>query len=517
MSKIVEILRMGEELGFSQRKISEALGISRKTVSDYLYKLTSLKLSYSEIKKMSYEELQLILEDNKESVNLRYAALSSKFDYMLQELKKTGVTLHLLWEEYLQSNPSGYKYSQFCHHFQNWLKPQKATMHIEHKAGEKMFVDFAGKKLRVINRETGEERKVEVFVAVLGASQLTYVEALYDQGKSEWLKANVNALEYFGGVPQAIVPDNLKSGVIKSNKYEPEINPDYLDFAQHYGTVILPARPYKPRDKSLVEGAVNIVYKWIYSVLRNREFFSITDLNKAIREELEKYNNRPKQKEKVSRRELFTRIEKDSLQPLPKNKYRFKEFLKLKVQFNYHIYLSKDKHYYSVPYQYVDKKVEVITYDSGVEIYYQNKRIAYHKRVYGKNKYSTLSEHMPQNHKMLKSWTPEKILSHAERKGKAVKDVVEAILGRRAYPEQSFKSCLGIINLTKYYDIERLNAACKRALHFGQLSYSSIQSILQKGLDKMPVNEDFDKKSQLPVHENIRGKDYYKYYEEKEI
>lgn len=497
---------MHQVLGYGQREIARILNISRKTVKSYLVKMQENGLVYEDIKNMGYKDLIGLLGTKDDQSIIKYEKLASRFSYMLKESKKVGVTLELLWEEYLLEEPDGYKYSRFCYHFREWKKSQKATMHMEHKAGDKMYIDFAGKKLKLTDAETGKIKNVEVFIAVLGASQLTYVEAVADQKKHSWLSANVNALEYFGGVPRAIVPDNLKSGVTKSSQYEPEINPDYLDFAQHYGTTIIPARAYKPKDKALVEGAVNIVYKWIYAKLRNNIYYSLEELNRDILKELENYNLKKKQKEGLSRRELFDDIEKEALQPLPIERYSLKEFYKLKVNLNYHIYLSKDKHYYSVPYQYIDKQVDVVCCDSSIEIFYDNKRIAFHKRVLGVNKYTTNQDHMPLRHKWTAGLNDKKIKNLALEHGEFVLKIIESILQEKAHKDKKLKQCLGIIKLSQWYSNESLNNACKRALHFKQKNYSFVKNTLVNKLE----NKEIDESTQvLPKHENIRGKAYY--------
>lgn len=505
----MEIVRMHQVLGYGQREIARILNISRKTIKAYLVKMQETGLTYEDIKDLGYNDLIGLLGTKDDKSLIKYEKLASRFSDILKESKKVGVTLNLLWEEYLSEEADGYKYSRFCHYFREWKKSQKATMHMEHKAGDKMYVDFTGKKLQLTDPETGETKKVDVFVAILGASQLTYVEAVADQQKHSWLSANANALEYFGGVPRGIVPDNLKSGVTQSSQYEPEINPDYLDFAQHYGTTIIPTRAYKPRDKALVEGAVNIVYKWIYARLRNNIYFSLEGLNKDIHKELENYNLKKKQKEGLSRRELFDEIEKTALQALPVERYMLKEFYKLKVNQSYHIYLSKDKHYYSVPYQYIDKKVDVVCCDSSIEIFYDNKRIAFHKRVLGVNRYTTNLDHMPRKHKFTADLKDKKLREFAAEQGEFVLKIIEKILQEKSHKDQRIKRCLGIIKLSKWYSRESLNNACKRALYFNQTSYYFIKNILHNKLDNMEIDEDSQNIESLPGHKNIRGKSYY--------
>ncbi|MBD3385256.1 IS21 family transposase, partial [candidate division KSB1 bacterium] len=338
MEKIREIIRIKEQSNLSERAISRALKISRPVVKRYLTTIENAGLDYQAIKEMSDTTLLEILSDKNLHCSEKYKTLHQYFPYFVKELKRTGVTLQLLWEESLKEHPDGYKYSQFCYHFQKWRDDNKPDMHIEHKAGDKVFVDFTGKHLFLVDPETGKNQPVEVFVAVLGASQKTYVQATKSQQKDDWIDANQNAFLYFQGVTNAIVPDCLKTAITKANKYEPDINPEYLDFARHYSTTILPTRPASPQDKPLVEGAVKIVYAWIFARLRNRIFHHLDELNAAIFELLDDYNNRPMQKIKISRNVLFNKIEKDALKPLPANKYVKRNFYRSKAQFNYHIY-----------------------------------------------------------------------------------------------------------------------------------------------------------------------------------
>lgn len=508
MGKLKEILRLGSELRLSNRAIARSLKVSRPVVAQYLSDFKASGLNYSEVKGLSQDDLLELISRNKQMSNRRYEVLLGGFRDYLKELKRPGVTLQVLWEEYRQAYPDGYSYSQFCYHFQIWRNGSALTMHIEHKAGDKMFVDFTGKKLTVIDPKTGENREAEVFVAILGASQLTYAEAGYTQQKADWIRVNENALWYMGGVPQAIVPDCLKSGVTKGDKYDPDINPEYADFARHYDTVVLPARPHHPQDKALVENAVKIIYSRVFAPLRDQPFYSLDDLNQAIREKIEDHNNCPFQRLRLSRRQLFKEIEQPVLKPLPPEKYELRYFQFAKVQFNYHVFLSCDTHYYSVPYQHRGKQAKIIYTDSCVEIYHNDIRIAFHKRVRGRNKYTTIPEHMPPNHRFYHDWSPEKMIEWAEKKGFFVRKMVENLLERGNYPEQTYKICLGIINLSKKYGDGRVDHACKRALEFHYYSYKAVQNILEKGLDKIEEASLFYQK--LPEHENIRGSEYYR-------
>jgi transposase len=494
MNKVREIIRLKQRCHLSERAISRALNLSRPVISQYLIDIANSALSYDEIQDMDDDSLtEMITGSNKKPE--RYLQLTKQFDYFAKELKRTGGTLQLLWQEYRAEHPDGYSYTQFCYHFQVWRSSCELTMHLDHKAGDKMFADFTGKKLTFINRQTGEIKEAEVFVATLPASQLTYVEAVESQQKQDWLMVNQNAFHYFGGVPKAVVPDNLKSAVHKPNFYEPDINPEYADFARHYQTVILPARPNHARDKAMVEGAVRIVYAWIFAALRNRLFYSLKDLNLAISEQLEIYNHKPMQKLKTSRRELFEQTEK----------YTRKQFRRYRVYFNYHILLNDDKHYYSVPYRYRSKQVLVIYTDSVVEIFYNNQRIAFHKRDRTPNQYSTIKEHMPSHHKAYSEWNPQRLINWAADVGEHVKTVIEYILAHRKHPEQGYRVCLGILSLVKKYDKKRLNKACQKAIDYQNYSLKGIENILKNRLENYQ-QESFQL---LPEHSNLRGNHYY--------
>jgi transposase len=505
MSKVREIIRLKQQCNLSERAISRALNLSRPVISQYLRDIASSGLSYDEIQVMDDDSLTEILTRRNNSKPERYIRLSKQFDYFASELKRTGVTLQLLWQEYQAQHPDGYSYTQFCYHFQVWRSSSELTMHLDHKAGDKMFADFTGKKLTFIDPQSGEVKEVEVFVAILPASQLTYVEAVESQKKHDWITANQNALHYIGGVPKALVPDNLKSAVNKPNFYEPEINPEYFDFARHYQTVVLPARPNHPRDKAMVEGAVKIVYSWIFAAIRNRIFYSLKELNLAIAEQLDSYNAKSLQKLNISRRELFEQTEKAMLQPLPPEKYTLKQFRRYRVQLNYHIHLTDDKHYYSVPYRYRSKQVLVIYTESVVEIFYNNGRIAFHKRDRAPNGYTTVKEHMPSHHKAYSEWNPQRLINWAHDVGEHVRTVIEYILAHRKHPEQGYRVCLGILSLAKKYDKERLNKACQKAIYYQHYSLKSIENILKNRLENYQ-QESFQL---LPEHTNIRGNQYY--------
>ena len=506
MDKIREILRLHKELNLSCRKISAALNVSKTAVSQYISEFRACGIDYPSICNLTDSKLSEILSAKKKKCQ-KYEVLESYFCYFAKELKRKGVTLKTLWEEYIKDNPGGYSYPRTTWHYRVWKQASQATMHIEHKAGDKTFVDFAGEKLQIVDRKTGEIKEVEAFVAILGASQLTYVEATETQKKEDWIRANENAFLKFGGVTACIVPDNLKSAVTNPNKYEPDINPEHEDFARHYGTAVLPASQGKSKDKALVEGAIRIVYQRIFAPLRNSIFYSMDELNEEIQDLTDKHNRIPFQKLNVSRYDLFLQIEKDELKLLPAKRYEFKKFAYLKVAFNYHIELAEDAHYYSVPHRYIRKKVKVIYTEKSVEIYHNNIRIAFHGRDRRRGGYTTTGEHIPSSHQFYAEWSPERIIGWAAKIGEEVKEITVKLLSSRDHPEQAYKACLGIINLAKKYGNIRVNKACARALSYKLYKYKAVKNILEKGLDN--VEEEPEDSALLPLHSNIRGANYY--------
>lgn len=510
MSKIRQLLRLYTQ-GKGKQSISEQTGIARNTVRKYIRVFIDHKLTFEEVNDLSDHELDELFGKPivpKLEVSSRYIDLQAFFPYAEKELKRTGVTLDLVWKEYLVKHPEGYRHAQFGYHYHLWQKKTTPVMHIQHKAGDKMYVDYAGAKLQVVDTGTGEIHPVEVFVAILGASQLTYVEATFSQQKEDFISSCENALHYFGGVPTAIVPDNLKSAVTKSSKYEPTINESFADFAEHYCTSILPARAYRPRDKALVEGAVKIMYTYIYAALRDHSFFSIEELNQAIWQELALHNQANLKGRNYSRRQQFDEVEKSTLALLPELRYEFKQHMVVTVMKNGHVCLSIDKHYYSVPYRYMGKKVKLIFSKSQLEIFYKYDRIAVHKRIKSPYNYTTIEEHMASTHKFISDWTPEKFITWAENIGEDVKHFIIKILDKKQHPEQAYKSCMGVLSFGKKVGNERLINACKRALDYGFYNYKIIQTILEKGLDQIKDDEQVDQ-LEMPLHENIRGEDYY--------
>jgi transposase len=507
MSKIRQILRMYTQ-GESKLKISERSGISRNTLKKYLKRFTRLGLTLNEVEAMSDEHLdQMFGEQLLKEPGERYNTLKAMFPYIEKELRKRGVTRLRLWSEYIAKHPDGYGKSQFHEHYNKWLKHSKPSMHIDHKVGDKMYVDFAGGKLPFIDPETGEVIEAEVFVSILGASQLTYVEATASQKQEDFIQCCENALYYYGGVPQAIVPDNLKPAVIKSSKYEPTLNETYEHFAYHYSTAILPTRAYKPKDKSLVEGAVKIAYRRIYAELYGKEFYSLEELNRAIWDALEKHNNTLLTGRHYSRRQSFEETEKSVLQTLPSLRFEFKHRQFCTVSGNGHVCLREDKHYYSVPYQYIGKKVKMLYNRSYIEVFFKYGLIARHERIKKMYGYTTIKEHMASTHQYIADWSPERFISLAADVCAPVEEFVKQVLENKPHPEQAYKSCMGILSFERKVGKKRLIAACSRALGYGIYSYAIIRSILERNLDLLSEPE--EPKQCLPEHSNIRGEVYY--------
>jgi len=507
MRKIRDIIRLRES-GLSYRQIGRALRISHPVVSQYARDFEATGLRYGDIKEIGDSELLELIAGGRKADD-RYQALGAWFERCSRELKRVGVTIQHIWEEYREQHPRGYSYSQFCYHFQVWRDGDDVTMHIEHKAGDKLFVDFAGKRLSVTEPGSGRTREVESFVAVMGASQLGYLQVVETQQKADVIAASEGALQYIGGVPAAIVPDSLKSAVTKADRYEPDLNREYAAFARHHGTVVLPTRAGKPKDKALVEQTVRMMYQRVYAKLRDRTFHSVAELNAAIRPLVDAHNATRFQRLPYSRRQLFDRIEREALQPLPATRFELMQTLDLKVQFNYHIELRQDRHYYSVPWRLKGTRVQVLYNDRTVEIYHDHLRVAVHRRERTAGGYTTACDHMPPHHRFYADWSPERILRWAGEIGPAVASLVGKVLAERDHPEQGFKVALGIINLHRKYGEGRLERACGRALVFHHHSYRGVKNILANGLDKLEQPASSDDQPSLPLHANIRGSRYY--------
>lgn len=506
MRKIHEMCRLRLRMGLGINQIAGACNISTSTASTYVKKIEELKLSYEELLALDEDALYKLLFPATVEMPVSDKAMPD-YQYLTKELKKQGVTLQLLHEEYIRDNPGGYSRSQFYDKYRKYAKKLNPVMRFNHKAGEKMFEDFSGDRPHYINPETGEEVEAELFVTALGASSYIYSCAVANQKVENFIKGNIKALEYYGGCPECIVPDNLKSGVTSACYYDPEINRTFVDMAEHYNVAVLPARAGKPKDKAKVENAVLQAQRRILAALRNRTFFSLYELNEAIQEELEKLNSRPMAVTGKSRRELFEEIEKPVLRPLPAERfeiYNYKPHSKLHI--DYHVEVEKS--YYSVPYTLIDKYVDVKYNSRVVEIYHKNRRIASHIRTYKKGKYITEDSHMPHEHRQYLEWTPERIKNWGGKTGPNTKTMMQRIMDSMKHPEQGFRGCLGIIRLSKQYTPERVESACKRAFAVDAYNYRSVKSILQTGLDKVAyLNE--HKETKAIEHPNIRGREYY--------
>lgn len=508
MSKIRQILRMYSQ-GRSKLSIATHTGVSRNTVKNYLNAFSSSGCSFDQIDALNDKELDDFFGKSRERAPQdRLLILQRCFPSMDRELKRTGVTRMMLWEAYVKEFPNGFQYTQFCFYYNQWKSRVNPVMHLDHKAGDKLFIDFAGQKLAIVDRDTGEVIAVEVFVAILAASQLTYVEAVMSQQKEDFISACENTLHYLGGVPAAIVPDNLRAAVTRSNRYEPTLNDTFADFADHYGTTILPARAYRPRDKALVEGAVKIAYSRIYAPLDKKVFHTLAELNSAILEALESHNTQLLKGRNYSRRLQFEEIEREALNPLPVLRYAFKKQHYATVMKNGHVNLGVDKHYYSVPFRFIGKKVKIMYSSSNVEVFYHYERIAMHRRMKSPYNYTTDREHMATTHRFVTDWTPERFLEWATSIHDDVRLYILKVLERKQHPEQAYRSCVGILGFAKKAGNERLTNACRRALGFGIYSYKTIQMILEKNMDQYPESL-FADELPMPSHDNIRGEDYY--------
>jgi len=485
VKKIREVLKLLWLCGLSERQAGRGSGVGRTTAAEYKERATAAGFSrWEEVEALGEEELERRLFPDSALAPRRERRVGDWPD-VHAELKRKGVTLQLLWEEYRAAEPSGYSYSRWCELYGEWRGKLDLVMRQSHKAGEKLFVDYAGPTVPVVDRATGDVGEAQVFVAVLGASNYTFAEATWTQTLPDWMGSHVRAFGFFGGVPELVVPDNLKSGVSRACRYEPDVNPTYQDLATHYGVAVIPARAVKPRDKAKVEVGVQVVERWILARLRKRTFFSLPELNDAIRELLVGLNDRPFKKLPGSRRSVFLAVERPVLRALPSNPYEYADWKKAKVNIDYHVEI--DGHYYSVPYQLVGEIVDVRLTARTIECFSKEKRVASHGRSREKGRHTTVAEHMPRAHREHAEWTPERVVRWAGETGPAVAAVVEKILASRIHPQQGFRPSLGILRLGKRYGSDRVEAACRRALACEAISFRSIKSILEKGLDRQPL------------------------------
>lgn len=493
--KAVEILRLWEA-GFSKSKISESVKVHRQTVRNYIVEAKVVGLKSTDLESMPEARYQELFCKSRRGRKPNTAELN--YEYICVELRKSGVTLLLLWEEYLSENREGCSYSTFCNRYLEWAKTRKISMRIAHKGGEKSFVDYSGMKFPIYNGDKPGEilYQAEIFVGALGASNYTYFEASESQQIANWIGAHIRMFEYFGGVTEITVPDNLKSGVTKADYFEPGINKTYHDFAKHYQTAVIPARPDKPKDKSKVENAVLQVQRRALALIRNQKFFSLAELNIKLKTLMETLNARVMKSYGKSRKELYLELDKPALKALPANKYEFSTYKVCKVNIDYHIEVFQ--HYYSVPYQHVAEHVEVKIYEKLIEVYLNGQRIALHSRSSQKGRHTTVKEHMPAQHRYMEHWSPMRFLEWADRIGPETQIQINSILLSRKVPEQSYRSCLGILSLAKKYGNFRLEQACETANKFGAVSVKSIKNILEnKSYQAEPA--------QAPlVHANLR-------------
>ncbi len=503
MRKIREILRLAWGCNQSQRDTAKACGVGKTTVNDTIARATAAGLSWPV--ELDDEALEKRLYPPPQPPSSRKLT-QPDWQPLHDDLSRhKHLTLMLLWQEYKEGEPSGYQYSQFCELYRQWRKTLDRSMRQEHRAGDKFFVDYSGTTLDIVEASTGEIREAEIFVGVMGNSNLTYAEATWTQQLPDWIGSHIRAFGYLGAVPHCVVPDNLRSGVTKACRYEPDLNPTYAECANYYGTAVIPARVRRPKDKAKVEGGVLIAQRFILAGLRHRTFFTLAEANAAIRQRLELLNNRPFRKLPGCRRSRFEELDRPAMLPLPETPYQFAKLLKARVHIDYHVQV--DHHFYSVPHRLVGEELIVRATATTIECLHKGTRVASHPRSFLPGKHSTRPEHMPKAHREYAEWTPQRIIAWAAQTGPSTAGVVEQILSRKAYPEHGFRSCMGVISLGKRFSKERLEAACKRALAIRGVSYKSIKSILENNLDQKPLPEQLDL---LPVsHENIRGTHYY--------
>jgi transposase len=514
MNKIRQILRLYDRCTPKQT-IAIYTGLSRTTVIKYITAFEACDVPLKEVDALKDKELEELfgkINDKPKTLSPRMQALYNCFPQVEKELKRTGVTRFLLWQDYISAFPKGFKYTQFCRYFKEWQQKVNPTMHRTHKVGDKLFIDYAGEKLRYTDKQSGKIVDVEVFVAILGASQLTYVEAVPSQQKEDFIAACENAIHYIGGVPAAIVPDNLKAAVTKSHNYEPTLNQTFEDFAEHYGTCVLPARAYRPRDKALVEGAVRIMYTRIYVPINKNTYHSLFELNVAIRELLEAHNNLVLSNRNYSRRMQFEEHERKELMPLPEDRFELKKHFYAKVNKDGHILLGPDRHYYSVPVRFVGKKVKVLYTRDIVEIFSKFERIAIHSRSLVPHAFTTDNSHLSAPHRYSLERSPQTFLERAVAIHDDVRILIEAIVtDEKRHEDQIVRLCEGILGLVKKFGPDRLANACRNAQSFHTESklYSSIKAMLENNMETQRENL-FDKVLPMPNHDNIRGEDYYK-------
>lgn len=503
MRKIKEILRLRYEVGLSYRAVALALNIGFGTVVDYLKRAEQAGLGWPLPPDLQERELgRRLFPTTSGGPQRRF--VEPDYAFMHQELRRKGVTKFLLWQEYREQYPDdGYSYSQFCHRYALWRDRQKPSMRQVHRAGEKLFVDYCGPTMAVVNPDTGEVRDAQIFVAVLGASNYTFACAHWSQQVPDWIDAHARAFEFFGGVPEIIVPDNLKSAVIRPHRYEPDLNASYQQMAAHFQTAIVPARSRRPKDKAKAEVAVQVVERWIMARLRHHTFFTLAALNQAIADLLDDLNARPFQKLPGSRASLFEQLDRPALRPLPSQPYVFVAFKQARVHIDYHV--EFERHYYSVPHHLVKRQVEIQANARTVAIYHAGVRVACHARSARAGAHTTCVEHMPEAHQRM-TWSPERLLRWADHIGPETRRVVEHLMQEKRHREQSYRRILALLGNADKYSPARLNRACGRALLINSPTRASVESILKLDLDQTPSGSD---ELDLGLHENVRGEAYY--------
>jgi transposase len=505
MRKIREILRLSLGEGLSRRATGAATGLPYTTVADHLARAVRAGLGWPLPDGLDDAQLEARLFATAEPPPSASRPLPD-WPTVHRELRRKGVTLQLLHMEYKERQPDGYQYTQFCRHYRTWQRRLDVVMRQEHRAGEKLFVDFAGQTIPIVDPQTGEISEAQLFVAVLGASSYTFAEALPSQALPHWIAAHVHAFAFLGGSTALIVPDNLRSGVSRAHRYEPELNRTYAEMAAHYGCAIIPARPRKPRDKAKVEVGVLVVERLVAAALRHRTFFSIDEANEAIRERLAWLNARPFKKLPGSRRSMFEALDRPALRPLPAHSYEYAIWKTAAVNIDYHV--EVERHWYSVPYQLVGQRCDIRVTAGIVEVVHRGRRVASHRRSAERGRFTTDAAHMPEAHRRHAEWSPSRIVAWASRTGPATAELVAAIMASRPHPEQGFRSCLGIMHLGRRYGDQRLEAAAARALAVRAHSYRSVESILKRGLDGLPLPGS-EPVTTIGDHANLRGAAYY--------
>ncbi|BBE11122.1 integrase [Halorhodospira halochloris] len=504
MKKITEVLRLKYQAGLSHEQIARVCKLSKGAVSKYVSLAKAQGLYWPLPEGVDEARLEALLYPSEQP---QRGFVEPDCFQIHQQLKRKGVTLQLLWGEYAATyGERAYRYSYYCHRYRQWRSRQKRSMRQHHRAGEKAFLDYCGTTVAVNERDTGAVRLAQIFVGVLGASSYTYAEATWSQSLPDWIASNQRMLRFFGGVPRLLIPDNLKAAVTRADRYAPKVNDTYADMATHYNTAILPARPYKPKDKAKVEVAVQVVERWILARLRHHTFFSLAELNQAICELLPVLNERPFQGRSESRRDLFESLDRPALGVLPREAYEYAEWHRAKPGIDYHV--EYEGRFYSVPHALVGHMLELRISATAVEILHKGQRVASHAR-HAQGRYSTVIEHMPRSHQAHREWSPQRFMHWAAAVGPATAELVEQQLYNRPHPEHSYRACLGLLNLSRRFGRPRLEAACVRALAIGATSYKSVASIIKQGLDQLPLEPESDSADELPAHTNVRGADYY--------